>query len=481
MSVAIKQYQHQRPASPGPLSSGFGRSPQQQRRNQQKFQKRDNSPHNQAALVTLSVKKRSRGQSAQRGNNMNNNMPQQRPQQPQQITQQNTPQTPPFEQLPQQQRSPKPVRSQLGSALSSTKNQEAALPSSGDAKTDAVDGLSPKTPPNERSGRRNRGKNKQDLVTPAAILARLPSDPRTKQHPSSAPPSISEPGAPSLTPKGSIKKRRNRRRRNIERNELPKEPESSSSSDEKAGTSPPVIVPSVLQNVERAPLNTKEEMRTPRRRSSAPDASLLHMQMQAERVADVAIVGSDSAKSARMVDRLYAGATFQTSPAASALPIPVFSSRKVSGGHQESSSVPSSVLGLPPHYPQRMPSHETLRGHLDNSPSRGREAFADSEMFSMEEEPLRTDEELRKKSRELLSLLSGAAKVGTSPDHSHHTNGVSDAHINFGNPFYMPPPQTSHPHVRPQAQSGQDHSVLAQISQNLKDMLKIKGGSSFAH
>ncbi|KAI9106147.1 hypothetical protein DFS34DRAFT_48645 [Phlyctochytrium arcticum] len=162
-------------------------------------------------------------------------------------------------------------------------------------------------------------------------------------------------------------------------------------------------------------------------------------------------------------DGLYAGATFQNSPAANTLPVPVFATRKSvplndllmsgGGGHgagpasqrqtehtstsrfAESSSLPDPGFHypsvLPLHQSHRPPartfSHETLatpasrssaghagHGGMINTPS-PRRHVTDNEMFAMDDDPYAnensrkgSDEDLRQKSQALFSLLKGA-------------------------------------------------------------------------
>ena len=200
----------------------------------------------------------------------------------------------------------------------------------------------------------------------------------------------------------------------------------------------------------------------------------------------------------------------------------------------ESTSAPNSFFGFPQHHHHhhnnfmRTPSHEVLRMQLEQSPTpppRTRDR-KEPEMFTMEEErdvPRTTDAELRKKSRELLSLLSGAKSSPPSGDASPLRSSQTSP-VGFSNDPFADPrtfefesnslPRMSHPHhphhqhhlsappvpmsvmdsvakpvamrpvggdVRPgpvqqQHHAGQDHNVLAQISQNLKNMLKINAG-----
>ncbi|KAJ3147899.1 hypothetical protein HDU86_007637 [Geranomyces michiganensis] len=183
------------------------------------------------------------------------------------------------------------------------------------------------------------------------------------------------------------------------------------------------------------------------RRLSAPDLRLQEM-TAALAAAAAASAGPDSARHPQTntpgKNPLYAGAQFQNSPAASALPMPVFTDRSSKhypmhpeptrpatspSDSTEASSLPNPVLHAPLfRAPNRTGSHEgaagggraSVRGGgVGGSPAttprvRPRSsADPDSEMFAMDEEP----DDLRKKSRHLLSLLTG------TPHQGHQSSG----------------------------------------------------------
>ncbi|KAI9014748.1 hypothetical protein BC832DRAFT_589245 [Gaertneriomyces semiglobifer] len=162
---------------------------------------------------------------------------------------------------------------------------------------------------------------------------------------------------------------------------------------------------------------------------------------------------------------LYAGATFQNSPAASALPVPVFSNRSLTKSAPpmqtsptnitESTSLPTPVMNSQTRHPPRTYSHEALNVVHTPSPCRSTRhgnRFHDDSVFAMDDDhhsARLNDDDLRKKSRDLLSLLKNQAVVVPHPSPSH--TGVP------------------HPHE-------EDVNVLNQISLDLKSMLNIGGG-----
>ncbi|KAJ3040674.1 hypothetical protein HDV00_010567 [Rhizophlyctis rosea] len=569
MSIAFKQHFHQQQRSASPVPSQgrsaqqqFQQQQQQQRgKNMQRQQKRDNSPHNsQAALnVSLLVKKRNRSgntnkklqavqgdteqaaetsltqipsvttssapqqENQQRnGNSRNQRYPQQQQQQ---------------QQLPRQQNQKQ--QSQLGSLLQTAKEKAGIIGEAEGAGKSGIPGIL-NVPrgvfQNETTGRKGPNNQKKVNIPPNAVVVR-PSQPRQT---ASAPPALADSTTEGPTPHGdgSIgRRRRQRRKRVAERSDILKEAEAGSSSDEK-NEAAPTIIPSVMQNVHIIPLvSPPEDARPsmPRRRLSAPDATMLQAQSEALSRAP------DSARSTRTADRLYAGANFQNSPAASNLPIPVFSTRQQTPTSAsatntmsdmlprsyESTSVPNSFFGMHHHTgfsgfgPTRTPSHEVLRVQLEHSPTppprthdslNRHQNTAETEMFSMEDDhrdthPRTTDADLRKKSRELLSLLSGASRSApTSGDASPLRSSQTSSPVGFADPFADPraageerlggmqmqkpvavrgafgqqqesespsPPQQHGVLHHHQQHQQQDHNVLAQISQNLKNMLKI--------
>ncbi|KND03035.1 uncharacterized protein SPPG_02104 [Spizellomyces punctatus DAOM BR117] len=200
------------------------------------------------------------------------------------------------------------------------------------------------------------------------------------------------------------------------------------------------------------------------RRLSAPDLRLQHQ--------DQPLMDPHPAdtQSNQATGSLYAGATFQNSPAASALPLPVFSGRcgpkgpvipmASSAATTESSSLPTPSFHPPLlRGPSRTFSHETL--NMTGTPSPRRYMELDQEMFNMDDDARINDEELRKKSRDLLSLLTGAKTP------INETIKPADRHTR---------PIPSRPLSHPLPLAPQDEqSMLAQISQDLKQMLKING------
>ncbi|KAJ3185392.1 hypothetical protein HDU87_000009 [Geranomyces variabilis] len=207
----------------------------------------------------------------------------------------------------------------------------------------------------------------------------------------------------------------------------------------------PVYFP---QSSQRRHLNT---MPSRQRRLSAPD---LRLQEMTAALAAAASAGLGSARQPQSSppgkNPLYAGAQFQNSPAASALPMPVFTDRGSKhypmhpdptrpatspSDSTEASSLPNPVLHAPLfRAPNRTASHEGAAGGgrgggAGGSPSttprvRPRSSVdPDSEMFAMDEEP----DDLRKKSRHLLSLLTG------TPHQAHSSNTSTGAPSDWDN------------------------------------------------
>ncbi|KAI8918401.1 hypothetical protein DFJ77DRAFT_292726 [Powellomyces hirtus] len=268
------------------------------------------------------------------------------------------------------------------------------------------------------------------------------------------------------------------------------------------------------------------------RRLSAPDLRL--QQMTAEMAQASPTVTGNPQISPGKGGTLYAGATFQNSPAASALPMPVFTDRGVksttsalasSPDSVESSSLPTPSLHAPLFRgPSRTFSHEAL--NAASSPStRERHQHHDQEMFAMDDE--HKDEDLKQKSRHLLSLLTGTRNG--APTHSHSFPNPTQyeqphLHSNNNHPNYPHHPIHPHHHVHPyahdsggsngsgggggqrefsappftarpmpprplsmpghlpahhqqqqQPQPAQDENILARISHDLKNMLNISG------
>ncbi|KAI8585624.1 hypothetical protein BDZ88DRAFT_442253 [Geranomyces variabilis] len=207
----------------------------------------------------------------------------------------------------------------------------------------------------------------------------------------------------------------------------------------------PVYFP---QSSQRRHPNT---MPSRQRRLSAPD---LRLQEMTAALAAAASAGPGSARQPQSSppgkNPLYAGAQFQNSPAASALPMPVFTDRGSKhypmhpdptrpaispSDSTEASSLPNPVLHAPLfRAPNRTGSHEGAAGGgrgggAGGSPSttprvRPRSSVdPDSEMFAMDEEP----DDLRKKSRHLLSLLTG------TPHQGHPSNNSNGAPLDWDN------------------------------------------------
>ncbi|KAI8821018.1 uncharacterized protein EV422DRAFT_49545 [Fimicolochytrium jonesii] len=249
----------------------------------------------------------------------------------------------------------------------------------------------------------------------------------------------------------------------------------------------PVIYPVFFPQTSRRVPQTSTTPSQRQRRLSAPDLRLQQMAKSlipsdsttrnpAENPQGDAIITSPSKN-----DALYAGATFQNSPAASALPMPTFSNRNSTGpktlfpnagafiqpdhhhhhhhdAYMESSSLPGPGMHhLTEHLPRgptRTVSHEALanvagshqrshnlsHGVNMHHPHQHQQQVKDLELFSMDDEQQRdtgehiyNDEELRQKSRDLLSLLTRAGvNANQAHRHPHHQqdHASSGFHMN---------------------------------------------------